>query len=990
MKLHFEPDLDYQLQAIEAVCDLFRGQEICRTEFTVMCDVADTQIRLGFAQSDLGIGNRLTLLDDELLQNLRDIQIRNGLAPAGALASGDFTVEMETGTGKTYVYLRTIFELNRRFGFSKFVIVVPSIAIKEGVYKSLQITEDHFKGLYAGVPFDYFLYDSGKLGQVRNFATSAQIQIMVVTVGAINKKDVNNLYKDSEKTGGEKPIDLIKATRPIVIVDEPQSVDGGLSGAGKQALDAMNPLCTLRYSATHVNKHHMVYRLDAVDAYERRLVKQIEVAAATVEDAHNKPYVRLLSVSNRRGTISAKVELDVETITGVQRREVTVQDGDNLEQTTNRAIYSDCRVGEIRVAKGSEFMELRVPGGEQYLRPGQAWGTLDALAIQREMIRRTIKEHLDKEKRLRPQGIKVLSLFFIDEVARYRQYDAEGNPVKGDYARIFEEEYRRLANHPNYRTLFAEVDLSRAAEEVHGGYFSIDKRSTREVNTEEGNQTGREAAEQAYNLIMKDKEKLLSFETPLKFIFSHSALREGWDNPNVFQICTLRDIQTERERRQTIGRGLRLCVNQEGQRLRGFDVNTLTVVATESYEQFAQNLQKEIEEETGIRFGIIEAHQFASVTVTATDGTTAPLGIEQSEALWDYLKAQGYIDARGKIQDTLRTAIKAEKVKLPESFAQQSDQIIHILRKLAGRLEIKNADDRRQVRPRQAILHSPDFKALWDRIKHKTTYRVEFDNEQLVENCILALRDAPAIPKTRLQWRKADIAIGKGGVEVTERSGAHTVVLDEADIELPDLLTQLQDRTQLTRRTIYRVLTGSGRLDDFKRNPQAFIELAAEAINRRKRLAIVEGIKYQRLGDEHYYAQELFEQEELTGYLKNMLTETKKSVYEQVVYDLGTEAAFADDLEKNEAVKIYAKLPGWFTVPTPLGTYNPDWAVLVEKDGAERLYLVVETKSSLFADDLREKEGAKIKCGKAHFKALDVCETPVQYKVARSVEEIVT
>ena len=988
MKLHFEPDLDYQLQAIESVCDLFRGQEICRTEFTVTRDAADAQMRMGFAQNDLGVGNRLTLLDDELLKNLNDIQIRNGLAPAEALASGDFTVEMETGTGKTYVYLRTIFELNRRFGFTKFVIVVPSIAIKEGVYKSLQITEDHFKGLYAGVPCDYFLYDSGKLGQVRNFATSAQIQIMVVTVGAINKKDVNNLYKDSEKTGGEKPIDLIKATRPIVIVDEPQSVDGGLKGAGKSALEAMNPLCTLRYSATHADKHHMVYRLDAVDAYERRLVKQIEVAAATVEDAHNKPYVRLVSVSNKRGSISAKVELGVQTATGVQRREVTVQDGDDLEQTTKRAVYADCRVGEIRVAKGDEFMELRVPGGEQYLRPGQAWGDVDALAVQREMIRRTIKEHLDKEMRLRPQGIKVLSLFFIDEVARYRQYDADGNSVKGDYARIFEEEYRRFANHPDYRTLFAEVDLSHAAEEVHDGYFSIDKKSKHVVDTYEGNQGGREAAEQAYNLIMKEKEKLLAFETPLKFIFSHSALREGWDNPNVFQICTLRDIQSERERRQTIGRGLRLCVNQDGERLRGFEVNTLTVVATESYEQFAENLQKEIEEETGIRFGIVETHQFAAVTVTAEDGTTAPLGVKQSKALWDHLKEQGYIDAKGKVQDTLRAALKTGEVKLPESFAPQSGQITQILRKLAGRLEIKNADERRQVRPRQAVLQSPEFKALWDRIKHKTTYRVEFDNEKLVESCIKALRDAPALPKTRLQWRKADLAIGKAGVEATERGGAQTVVLDEADIELPDLLTQLQDRTQLTRRTLHRVVTASGRLDDFKRNPQAFIELAAEAINRRKRLAVVDGIKYQRLGEEQYYAQELFEQEELTGYLKNMLADTTKCVYEQVVYDSGTEADFADGLEKNDAIKVYAKLPGWFKVPTPLGTYNPDWAVLVERGGSERLYLVVETKSSLFTDDLRDKEGAKIECGKAHFKALEVREAPARYVVARSVDDI--
>ncbi|MDN7869876.1 DEAD/DEAH box helicase family protein [Burkholderia multivorans] len=989
MKLHFEPDLDYQLQAIEAVCDLFRGQEICRTEFTVTRDPADTQMRLGFAQNDLGIGNRLTLLDEELLANLQAVQLRNGIAPSESLASGDFTVEMETGTGKTYVYLRTIFELNKRYGFTKFVIVVPSIAIKEGVYKSLQIMEDHFRSLYAGVPFDYFLYDSAKLGQVRNFATNAHIQIMVVTVGAINKKDVNNLYKDSEKTGGEKPIDLIKATRPIVIVDEPQSVDGGLSGAGKQALDAMNPLCTLRYSATHVDKHHMVYRLDAVDAYERRLVKQIEVASATVEDAHNRPFVRLVSVSNKRGSISARVELDVETATGVQRREVTVYDGDDLEQTTRRPIYRDCRIGEICVAKGNEFLELRVPGGEQYLRPGQAWGDVDPLAVQREMIRRTIKEHLDKEKRLRPLGIKVLSLFFIDEVAKYRQYDDDGNPVKGEYARIFEEEYKRLANHPDYRTLFEGVDLSRAAEEVHEGYFSIDKKSRRAVDTTESNQAGREAAEQAYNLIMKDKERLLSFDTPLKFIFSHSALREGWDNPNVFQICTLRDIRTERERRQTIGRGLRLCVNQDGQRVRGFDVNTLTVIATESYEQFAENLQKEIEAETGIRFGILEAHHFVAVKVTSESGEMTPLGLEKSKALWEHLRSAGYIDARGKVQESLKQALANGHIELPDEFRPHHAQIADIIAKVAGRLEIKNADERRQVRPRQAILHSPEFKALWDRIKDKTTYRVEFDNEKLVEACIKALRDAPPLPKTRLQWRKADIAIGKGGVEATERGGAQTVVLDETDIELPDLLTQLQDRTQLTRRTICRILTGCGRLDDFKRNPQAFIELAAEAINRCKRLAIVDGIKYQRLGDEYYYAQELFEQEELTGYIRNMLTETRKSVFESVVYDSGTEAAFADGLEKNEAVKVYAKLPGWFKVPTPLGSYNPDWAVLVEKDGAERLYLVVETKSSLFTDDLSDKESAKIECGKAHFKALEVRETPARYVVARTVDDII-
>ena len=1002
MKLHFEPNLDYQMQAIEAVCDLFRGQEVCRTEFTVTMKAPmpvgsdlfpgtqPEQMTLGMAESDLGVGNRLTLLDDELLKNLNDVQLRGGLPPSSSLTSGDFTVEMETGTGKTYVYLRTIFELNKRYGFSKFVIVVPSIAIKEGVYKTLQITEDHFKGLYAGVPFDYFLYDSGKLGQVRNFATSSNIQIMVVTVGAINKKDVNNLYKDSEKTGGEKPIDLIKATRPIVIVDEPQSVDGGFKGRGKEALDAMNPLCTLRYSATHVDKHHMVFRLDAVDAYERKLVKQIEVASATVEDAHNKPYVRLVKVENKRGRISARVELDKQTPSGVQRVEVTVSDGDDLQQSADgRAIYADFRVGEIHTAKGDEFMELRYPGGEVFLKPGQAHGDVDALAVQREMIRRTIREHLDKEKRLRPLGIKVLSLFFIDSVDRYRQYDADGQPVKGVYAQIFEEEYRRAAKLPAYQSLFAEIDLDSAAEEVHNGYFSIDKKGGW-TDTAENNAGNRENAERAYNLIMKEKEKLLSFATPLKFIFSHSALKEGWDNPNVFQICTLRDIQTERERRQTIGRGLRLCVNQSGERVRGFDVNTLTVIATENYEQFAENLQKEIEEDTGIRFGIVEQYQFAAIAVPGADGQAVPLGVEKSKALWEHLKAAGHIDAKGKVQDSLKQALKEGTLVLPAEFEAQKGQIAEVLRKVSGRLEIKNADERKQVPLRKgqdgkAIYLSDEFKALWDRIKHKTTYRVQFDNAKLITDCISALQKAPAIAKARLQWRKADIAIGKAGVQATEKSGAATVVLDEADIELPDLLTDLQNRTQLTRRTIVSILTGSGRLDDFKRNPQQFIELAAETINRCKRMALVDGIKYQKLGDQHIYAQELFEKEELTGYLKNMLMDTQKSIYEHVVYDSTTERDFADGLEKNNAIKLYAKLPGWFKVPTPLGTYNPDWAVLVEEDGSQHLYFVVETKSSLFTDDLRDKESAKIECGKAHFKALAVGENPARYVVARSV-----
>lgn len=682
------------------------------------------------------------------------------------------------------------------------------------------------------------------------------------------------------------------------------------------------------------------------------------------------------------------MRLHVQRGTTVSEQEVTVEDGHNLEMVTGRAVYRDCRIGEIRAEKGNEFLELRYPGREKFLRRGEVHGDVEPLAVQRQMIHRTIKEHFDKEKRLRPQGIKVLSLFFIDAVEKYRQYDKEGNPVQGEYARIFEEEYRRLANHPDYQSLFKEVDLTAEAHQVHEGYFSIDKKKVGSKTVEVFKDTkGTTAADDdTYNLIMRDKEKLLSFDTPLKFIFSHSALREGWDNPNVFQICALREMASEQQRRQTIGRGLRLCVNQNGERLRGSAINTLTVIATESYEEFAANLQKEIEDDTGIRFGVVEEHQFAAIATTGANGRLTPLGVEQSKALWQYLRTAGYLNPQGKIQDTLRTALKNGTLTLPESFAAQLPQVTEILRKLAGRLEIKDADKRRQIKTRQAVLHGAEFKALWDRIKHKTTYRVQFDNEALLNTCIRWLADAPGISKTRLQWRKADVIIERAGLDTKETSTSTPVSLDESDVELPDILTDLQDKTALTRRSIGRILLESGRLNDFKRNPQKFIELAAEIINRAKRMALVDGIKYERIGDEVYYAQELFETKELPTYMHGLVA--TKSVHEEVIYESEVERVFAEDLEKNEAIKVYAKLPPWFKVPTPLGSYNPDWAILVDKDGVERLYLVVETKSSLFVDELRDRESKKIECGRAHFKALAVGESPAKYVVATSVNEV--
>ena len=918
--------------------------------------------------------------------NLQNVQLRHGLVPSSSLDSLDYTVEMETGTGKTYVYLRTIFELNKRFGFTKFVVVVPSVAIREGVYKTLQITADHFRSLYSGTPFDYFIYDSAKLGHVRSFATNQHIQIMVVTVGAINKKAINNLYRNSDNTGGDKPIDLIGATRPVIIVDEPQSVDGGLQGRGKEALSAMKPLCTLRYSATHVDRYHMIYRLNAVDAYRRKLVKQIEVAAATVSHSHDTPYVRVLSTKLRRDVVSANLTLDVEGPAGVRRLERVVHEGDDLEQLTGRTVYQDFQVGEIRVEKDHEFVELLAPGGEHFLRIGESIGDVELHGVQRLMIRRTIEEHLAKEKRLNSQGIKVLSLFFIDSVGRYRRYDDEGTPVKEEYAKMFEEEYRRISNHPNYRSLFEGLNVDAVVGQVHDGYFSIDK-NTGWVETAENNQANRDNAERGYKLIMRDKEKLLSLETPLKFIFSHSALREGWDNPNVFQICTLRDIRSERERRQTIGRGLRLCVNQNGERIHNAEINTLTVVAAESYEEFAANLQVEIENETGLRFGVVEENQFATIGVVDHSGQLAALGVEASGLLWRHFHSIGYIDGSGRIQDSLHDALRDNSLDVPMNFMGQRAQITTILSSLAGRVQVKNADERRQLRPSRSVLESAEFKELWDRIKYKTSYRVRIDSDHFLQQCAQALRDAPPIARAQLQWHTADIAIAQAGVELVATTRTAPVALSEFNVELPDVLTELQDRTQLTRRSIHWILSKSGRLDDFTRSPQNFVSLAAATINRCKNHTLVDNIKYQRLGDEAYYSQELFKDSELTGYLKNLLDATK-ATHEQIIYESEVEHEFAKQLELIDAVKVYAKLPPWFTVPTPLGGYNPDWAVLIDSHEGERLYFVVETKGSLRFADLRPTESAKIRCGMAHFKALETRGAPAKYVAVASIDDL--
>ena len=992
MKIHFDPDLDFQHEAISAITDIFEGQEICKTNFTVAPLKYDPQMKLSVEpQNDLGIGNRLLLLDEDIHSNVSSIQLRNGLAPSESLNSLDFSVEMETGTGKTYVYLRTIFELNRLYGFTKFIIVVPSVAIKEGVYKSLQMTEEHFSGLYENVPFDYFVYDSQKLGQVRNFATNDSIQIMVINIDAFRKSftdpekedKANIIHRPHDRMTGSRPIEFIQATQPIVIIDEPQSVD--TTQKSKEAIASLNPLCTLRYSATHVDKHHMVYKLDSVDAYERKLVKQIEVAGIEVHDSHNKAYIKLLKVDNKKGKISAQIELDVLGKKGVVKRtsKTVYQGNDLLEVSGGRSIYDGYIINDIYCEKGNEYIDFT--SKPEIVRLNQVIGDVDLDEYKRLQIRKTIEEHLEKELRLTPLGIKVLSLFFIDRVANYRYYDEEGNPQKGKFATIFEEEYVQIASKPKFRSLLNGEDPALICSNLHNGYFAIDKKKDSTGTERFKDSTGEgktQADESAYQLIMRDKEKLLSFGSKLKFIFSHSALKEGWDNPNVFQICTLNETNSVMKKRQEIGRGLRIAVNQDGERVHGFEVNTLTVMANESYEKFAEALQKEIEEEEGIKFGVVEKHLFANIVIPAGDHTTTLLGVESSGKIWDDLRAKGYIDTKGKVQDALRTDLKSGSFDLPEEFNQHADQIVSVLKKVAGKLNVKNADDRKKVSLKRAVLDSQEFKDLWDRIKYKTTFRVDFDSEKLIQVCAEEIQKSLSVGKARFKYRKAKAEIDRGGVHA-EQISESTSVYESKDFVLPDIITYLQNETNLTRKTLVQILLKSERISDFKNNPQKFIEQVTTIIQHQMRLFIVDGIKYEKIGDDHYYAQELFEEKELYGYLNKNMLESKKSVYDHVVYDSEVEAQFAKSFELNEDVKVYAKLPEWFKVDTPLGNYNPDWAVLVNKDGKDRLYFVVETKGSILTDALRPLEQAKIDCGREHFKALG---NEVGFAVANNYE----
>ena len=966
MKIQFESDLNYQNKAISSIVYIFEGQEICQSNFSVSRVKGDT---LGITENELGIGNRLELLDDEILANIQNIQLKNGLPQSKKLNSMDFSVEMETGTGKTYVYLKSIFELNRKYGFTKFIIVVPSIAIKEGTKKTLDITTEHFKSIFDNVNYDHFVYDSSNLEQVRDFATSSDIRIMVINIDAFRKSfsdpsketKANIIHRQNDRLNGQKPIEFIASTNPILIIDEPQSVDN--TSKAKEAIQTLNPLCRLRYSATHSQKFNLMYKLDSIDAYEQQLVKQIEVANVKLEDSSNKAYIRVVSVkANPR---SAKVEIDVNQNGRTTRKVLTLKNGDDLyEKSKGRDVYDGYIINDIYIEKESEYIEFF---NQEIIKLGETIGDADSDSIKRLQIRKTIEEHLDKELRLKPKGIKVLSLFFIDKVANYRAYDEQNNPIKGKFALWFEEEFKTISKRPKYQTLFEKI-ANDDVETVHDGYFAQDSKGRVKDSTGKNKDD-----ESAFDKIMKNKERLLSFEEPLRFIFSHSALKEGWDNPNVFQICTLNETNSVMKKRQEIGRGLRICVDQDGQRVRGFDVNTLTVMANESYEDFARSLQKEIEDEEGIKFGIIEEHFFANIAVENENGDIEYFGSANSEVVYEYLKEKNYIDTRGKIQDTLKNDIKENRFEVPQEFAVLKADITSVITKIAGNLNIKDADDKKLITLNKEVYLSNDFKALWEQIKYKTTYRVEFDEVKLIDECVKHIQNDLTVGKIKYLYSKATNKITKAGVKIIEDTIKNDPLNNEIiDFTLPDIVTYIQNETNLTRRVIVDILIKSNKLQGFKNNPQRFIDGAIKIIKKVMSMFVVDGIKYQKLGDEFYYAQECFENQELYGYLSSNMVknETDKSIYTHTVYDSNVEKNFALEFNQNERVKLFTKLPNWFKINTPLGSYNPDWAVVIEEENQEKLYFVVESKGSDLGLDIKTSESSKIACAKKHFKEI--------------------
>jgi type III restriction enzyme len=923
MELKFDAQQEYQLDAIQAIVGLFEGQSHIK---------ADLQFAPG-QSSFAAVPNRLDLTKDEILTNLRAVQKRNSITPDSKLkwlegqietANGvgdarfyNFSVEMETGTGKTYAYLRTALELFQRYGMRKFIVVVPSIAIREGVIKTLQMTERHFHELYENTPYRYYAYDSANLSQVRQFALSDSVEFMVMTLASFNKAS-NVIRQTTDRLQGETPIQMVQATRPILILDEPQNMESEISIA---ALASLDPLFALRYSATHRNPYNVVYRLTPYEAYRQRLVKRIEVASVVREDATAQPYLRLDKIESQKKTLTARLAVHKLMKSGaIQEQTITVRPGDSLQEKTGRTEYAGYEIDEISL--GGRFVRF---ANNVEISVGQELGA-DKDAIFEAQIRYTIEEHMRRQARLRDTGLKVLSLFFIDRVDNYA---TENGVVRRLFDQAFDDIKRGF---PDWR--------DRSAEEVQAAYFAQRRTRSGEVILEDSKTGEAERDREAYELIMKDKERLLSFEEPVAFIFSHSALREGWDNPNVFQICTLNQSVSEMRKRQEVGRGVRLAVDQAGERVHDERFNVLTVVANESYERFVAQLQSEVA-----------------------------------------LEYQEEIEARyGK---SIADLTDEERARIAEEYGE-------------GILPPKPAGARKlgKATLRKEYTLKPEFQALWEKIKYKTRYAVTIDSEKLVQDVVTALAQEEIKPP-RVTITKARVDVGNESVfEALQMSAAKSVMSLAGRYPLPNLvevMTNLMEHTtppvRLTRCTLLEIIRRAPDQQAVVENPNEFATVAVRIIKEKLADQLVEGIQYEKINQWYEMTQFDVEIEGWTDYLVPAVN----SIYDHVMCDSDVERQFVKDLEHRDDVKLYVKLPSWFTVPTPIGEYNPDWAIVMEArdihgepTGKPLLYLVRETKNTSRLEDLRPDERRKAICGKSHFQDT----LGVDYKVVVSASEL--
>jgi len=981
-----------------AVCDVFAGQPFASPTYIIDTGPTDgTQA----AMFNTGYNNRrISISDEVILSNLREVQKRDQIRPSEELdGKYNLTIEMETGVGKTYTYIKTIYELNKRYGWCKFIVAVPSVAIREGVNHSFKNTEPHFVEDY-NKKIRYFIYNSSDLTRIEHFASDSAINVMIINSQAFNARGeaARRITMKLDSFRSRRPIDVIAATNPILIIDEPQSVEGA---ATAERLKDFNPLMTLRYSATHKKEYNLVYRLDAMEAYNKKLVKKISVKGITVSGTTGTEgylYLEKINVFPSKAP-TATLEFEMRGANGLRKVSKNVEERYNLHELSGGLEeYRGYTVSRINALTNTvEFINGVV------ISAGDVKGLANEDHLRRIQIRETIKSHLERERKLFREGIKVLSLFFIDEVAKYKQYDDSGKAFNGEYADIFEEEYK--AAFDNLQREFVEEDYRNylkgiAAEETHAGYFSIDRGNNHIIDED----TDISDDSDAYDLIMKDKERLLGLKEPVRFIFSHSALREGWDNPNVFQICTLKQSSSDVRKRQEVGRGLRLCVNGEGERMDSnslgsnvHNVNILTVVANESYDSFVKQLQTEIADVVAYRPKEVTVKLFMNRVISDSTGTKA-LEIDQTTAtkIYQVMVRNDYIDEHNLPTEKYHEDVNSGKFAVSEEFEPYKAELINIISSVYDPNALAPEDARsNNVEPRvnESKLQMDEFKELWNRINSKSAYVVDFNTEELINKSIDAINRELRVSKIYYRTESGEMrqieskeALEKGEA-FTKATGETRTVESVVNTEVKyDLIGKIVSETGLTRSAVAEILRriDKEKFDLFGKNPEEFILKASDIINEQKATVIIEHITYNKL--QEAYSMDIFTDASLKGKLGKNAIQTNKHLYDYLIYDSENEKAFASALDLQEEVAVYVKLPGGFYINTPVGKYNPDWAIAFNDGKVKHIYFVAETKGSLSSLQLRDIENLKINCARAHFKAIS--NDSVKYDVVDSYETL--